>query len=385
MKCLLLQILVNPESASRLTLEEWDLLIRQARSIDMLARLYVKLKNTQNGRVALPNKPVKHLAWSYKVTRRHGHAIRKEVEGLAESLEPLGVPVVLLKGAAYSYGELPPAEGRLFTDIDILLPEKVLPEAEQLLERYGWLSVHLDEYDQKYYRRWMHELPPLRHGKRETELDVHHAILPKTARVHPSSELLLEDITRFSEETNLYRLSDTDIILHSATHLFFDGEMQHGLRDLEDIASLLERFCTTETDWQALLCRGKALELSYPLFYALHYCHKWFKVAVPVDILKQAESATNASFPRRALMLWMFDRGLLPDHSSCYDRWTGLARWVLYVRSHYLKMPVHLLIPHLMYKSIWAPFKKRLEERKRERKPTTLDKLLEQQVDAKSR
>ncbi|WP_439136399.1 nucleotidyltransferase domain-containing protein, partial [Pseudomaricurvus sp.] len=270
MRCLLLSVLARPESAAQLSLEDWDLLIRQARSIDMLARLYVRLKAAVELQV-LPEKPLRHLLWAYKVTRRHRQAIRREVEGLAESLEFLGVRIVLLKGAAYSYGNLSPAEGRLFSDIDILLPESFLPAAETLLENEGWLSTHLDDYDQKYYRRWMHELPPLKHGQRETELDVHHAILPMTAKAHPSSELLLADSVRINTDWNLYRLSDFDLILHSATHLFFDGEMQHGLRDLEDIASLFRSFCDHSFDWQALLSRAQDLGLIYPLFYALHY------------------------------------------------------------------------------------------------------------------
>jgi hypothetical protein len=41
----------------------------------------------------------------------------------------------------------------------------------------------------------------------------------------------------------------------------------------------------------------------------------------------------------------------MPDHESCNDRWTGLARWLLFVRSHWLKMPVHLMVPHLLRKA----------------------------------
>lgn len=384
MNCLLLRVLTRPASATQLTFDEWDLLVRQARSIDMLARLYVKLREVLELEI-LPEKPLKHLVWAYKVTQRHQNAIRREVEGLAEALEPLGEPIVLLKGAAYCYSSLPPSEGRLFSDIDILLPEAVLPAAESLLEGQGWLSTHLEEYDQKYYRRWMHELPPLKHGQRQTELDVHHAILPKTAKVRPSSPLLLSRVLVLEPDMNLFRLSNEDIILHSATHLFFDGEMQHGLRDLEDIACLCKSFCKQSADWEALLYRAQALELTFPLFYAMHYCNKWFEIDIPTEVLQQSKSMLGASCVRRAFMLWLFDRGLLPDHSSCYDRWTGFARWVLYIRSHYLKMPAHLLVPHLLYKSFWVPFKKRLDERKKT-EPATLDKLLEKgAAEAKSR
>lgn len=373
---LLLQILVNPRQALTLTLSDWDLLIRQGRSIDMLARLWVKLRDA-GVLDDLPGEPLRHLHWAYQVTQSHRQAIRREVEGLEQALAPLATPVVVLKGAAYSYGDLAPADGRLFSDIDILLPEQRLAEAEVLLEKQGWLSAHLDAYDQKYYRRWMHELPPMMHGQRQTELDVHHAILPKTARVHPCSQLLLEDIVRFNAQHNLYRLGDADLILHSATHLFFDGEMQHGLRDLEDIDGLLRRYGESDADWLILLDRSQQLELTYPLYYALHYCARWFETPVPENIQQTAQRLTGASQLKRTLMSWLFDRGLQPDHVSCHRCGTGLARWLLYVRSHYLKMPLHLLLPHLFHKAFWRPLQQRWQERKKSA-PATLDKLLEE-------
>lgn len=372
---LLLQILIRPEQAVDLTLADWDLLVRQGRSIDMLARLYVKLRDADLSD-KLPVQPFRHLRWAYQVTQSHRLAIRRELEGLEHALASLDTPVVVLKGAAYSYGDMAPADGRLFSDIDILLPEHLLPKAENLLQKQGWLSTHLDEYDQKYYRRWMHELPPMMHGQRQTELDVHHAILPKTATVRPCSELLLADIVRFNPQHNLYRLGDIDLILHSACHLFFDGEMQHGLRDLEDIDGLLRCCCQSEADWLMLLDRGRQLELTQPLYYALHYCSRWFGTPVPDGVLQAADRLTGASRVRRLFIIGLFDRGLLPDHVSCRSRWTGLARWLLYVRSHYLKMPLHLLLPHLLHKAFWGPLQQRWRERTKPA-PSTLDKLLE--------
>jgi hypothetical protein len=32
------------------------------------------------------------------------------------------------------------------------------------------------------------------------------------------------------------------MVLHSATHLFYDGELNHGLRDLVDLDDLLRHF-----------------------------------------------------------------------------------------------------------------------------------------------
>ena len=56
-----------------------------------------------------------------------------------------------------------------------------------------WVSAPISPYDDRYYRTWAHELPPLRHRERGVELDLHHNLLMATARSRPSAELLLAD------------------------------------------------------------------------------------------------------------------------------------------------------------------------------------------------
>jgi hypothetical protein len=46
---------------------------------------------------------------------------------------------------------------------------------------------------------------------------------------------------------------------------------------------------------------------------------------------------------------------LQPQHPSCDTRRSDLARWLLYVRSHYLRMPWYLVIPHLARKT-WMQY-----------------------------
>ncbi|WP_311964411.1 nucleotidyltransferase family protein, partial [Acinetobacter baumannii] len=80
--------------------------------------------------------------------------------------------------------------GRLFSDVDILVPKPRLDEVEAALMLHGWASTHLDPYDQRYYREWMHEIPPKVHVRRGISIDVHHAIMPETAADRPDPDLL---------------------------------------------------------------------------------------------------------------------------------------------------------------------------------------------------
>ena len=111
---------------------------------------------------------------------------------------------------------------------------------------HGWATSKTTAYDQRYYRRWMHELPPLRHISRQTMLDVHHAILPITARLKPDSAKLLAASRPIAGEPRLRVLAPVDMVLHSATHLFCNEDVGNGLRDLVDLDSLLREFAQRE-------------------------------------------------------------------------------------------------------------------------------------------
>ena len=91
------------------------------------------------------------------------------------------------------FAELPPSRGRLLSDVDLLVPRERLDSFEQTLLGHGWESVKLEEYDQRYYRTWMHELPPLSHPERGLEVDIHHTISPLTSRLSPDPARLIAD------------------------------------------------------------------------------------------------------------------------------------------------------------------------------------------------
>ena len=55
---------------------------------------------------------------------------------------------------------------------------------------------------------------------------------------------------------------------------------------------------------------------------------------------------------RLSLLDALYERGLRPHHLSLDDRFSGMARSILYMRAHLLRMPLHLLLPHLLRKSI---------------------------------
>src|SRR3546814_4148384 len=84
----------------------------------------------------------------------------------------------------------------------------------------------------------MHELPPLIHKERDRMIDVHHTILPLTARQTPDAEVMIADSVALGD--GLFVLSPEDMVLHCVAHLFADGDLAGGLRNLWDFHCLLE-------------------------------------------------------------------------------------------------------------------------------------------------
>jgi hypothetical protein len=354
---LLLRVLRDPAAASGFGPAEWDLLLRQALGADMTAILLVLLEDAGLlGQV--PDAARAHLEWARAAASRHAQAVRYEVRQIGLALAATGLPMILLKGAAYAVAGLAPGRGRMFSDIDILVPKERLAEVEAALMLHGWISTHHDDYDQRYYREWMHELPPMEHIRRGNVIDVHHAILPETAARRPDPARLRAAAVPvreylFGAPAPLV-LAPHDMVLHSAVHLFWDGEFTHGLRDLVDLDRLLREFGREPGFWTALPARAHELQLARPLFYALRYTRRLLGTPVPAGV----EEALRADAPGRPL-LWLmdrlFERVLLPAHPSCEDRFSGLARFALYVRGNWLRMPPLLLSRHLFHKAFISP------------------------------
>jgi hypothetical protein len=231
----------------------------------------------------------------------------------------------------------------------VLVPHGGLPSVEAALMLRGWATGKTTAYDQRYYRRWMHELPPLRHISRQTWLDVHHAILPITARLKPDSAKLLAASRPVAGEPRLRVLAPVDMVLHSATHLFCNEDVGNSLRDLVDLDSLLREFASEEGFWPRLTVRARELDLPRPLYYALRYAVRVLGTPIPVQVLHEAEIGRPPPL-LRGLMDALFLQTLQPDRAT--DRLASLARGSLYVRAHWLRMPLLLLAQHLTIKAL---------------------------------
>lgn len=344
---LAIRALATPAAVSAWSDERLGILVGQARAAGLLGRIAQTAK--ASGMSAWPAGAVGHLESAARVARAQQAEVRREIGHLSKALASLDAPKVLLKGAAYVAAGLPAAFGRVFSDIDVMVPESTLAQAESLLMLAGWMPVELTAYDNRYYREWAHELPPMEHVHRHTTLDVHHTILPRTSRLKPVASLLFDAARPLAGHDGLFVLAPPDMVLHSMTHLFTNDDMSHALRDLSDLDLLLRYFPAHEPQfWERLLESAQRHGLQRPLHYGLRHAHGILGTPIPGDVMVRAERwGPRWSWP----MDWLWRRVLRSPHRDSDLPGRALALLALYLRGHWLRMPPGLLVRHLTVKT----------------------------------
>lgn len=346
----------NPDAIHRFSIGDWDRLVRQARQADLLARLHIRLHH-HGLDAAIPAVARWHFEVATVLAESRQSEIRMQLRRLRALLAGLDFPLVILKGSAYVAANLTAASGRLIDDIDLLVPRERLDEIESALELAGWHAANLPEYDQRYYRRWSQDAPPLQPMRHATVINVHHDIVPDTARFCPDAARLRRSATEVPGFPGMAVLSTEDRILHAATLLFHDDGLPHGLRDLSDLDLLLRQAATEANFWSQLLARAEKMKLGRPLLYALRYARYFFGTPVPDEIRDHLASEA----PSRAtlkLIDGIYTRMLAPNHDSCKDALTPLARHAVYLRAHWLRRPPRSLVPHLLHKALISPYQR---------------------------
>jgi len=173
--------------------------------------------------------------------------------------------------------------------------------------------------------------------------------VPLTSRYRLDAAKLISDARPIAGGASLWSLAPVDMVLHSAAHLILEGEFENGLRDLVDIDNLLEEFGADPMFWKALPARARELDLRVPLSFAVELAIKILGTAVPAPFREEIGRGAPP-FLARVPLARLFETAVRPNHPSSSGTCTELARWLLYIRGHYLRMPMRLLIPHLVRK-----------------------------------
>jgi hypothetical protein len=195
----------------------------------------------------------------------------------------------------------------------------------------------------------------MRHDIHPVELDLHHNILPPVGRHRVDARLLLARLQP-SGWPGWQVLHPQDQLLHSACHLACDAEPRERLRDIVDADGLMREFGRSRTDfWPGLVARARELGLTEPLWLVVTLAERWMHTPVPEPVRRElAAVAPPAS--RRAWLLPLWAGLLAPVDPDLRGSWRqDLAALVVLARYHRNRMPLRLLLPHLLHKARRPP------------------------------
>ena len=133
-------------------------------------------------------------------------------------------------------------------------------------------------------------------------------------------------------------------------HCFHDGDLALRVREVVDIDGLLRELAVQAGFWDRLLARAAELGLQRPLWYGLHFTRAWLDCPVPGAILAALPAPAA---PVRRIMDALVALAMLPaDLDGPPSPGVRLARAAMLARYHRLRMPAHLLLPHLARKTL---------------------------------
>ncbi|WP_417622445.1 nucleotidyltransferase family protein [Parasphingorhabdus sp.] len=329
---ILIRALREPASVETLSGRQWTELISVARAESLIGSLAHRLED-----IAVPERVRAVLQDAIETHELARQQALWEADCAKRALAKYAGKIVLMKGTAYVAADLAAGVGRGIGDLDIMVARADLPDVEAALLDAGWEWVKPDPYDDQYYRNHMHELPPLIHRERDRMIDVHHTILPLTARPRPDAQAILDEAIIL--DSGLHVMAPADMLLHSIAHLFADGDLAGGLRNLWDINLLVRQFSEEDEEfWMELGMRAKTHGLVDEMERALRLAARLY--ATPVYKYRAGKTRSGD---------YLYIRRLLARDG--YGRQTRKAtRLAFYVRSHWLRMPPMMLARHLWTK-----------------------------------
>jgi len=348
MSNLLISLFNNPELAKKLSMYDWSKVVSHGRDQNMLGRIWWRLQSNSVEK-HVPDRVVPHFTSCNLFVEQQEININRELEDISNTLVSRGIDTTVLKGAAYIAVSSSCKHGRIFNDIDILVDHSEIRDAEIALMTQGWFHKKETDYDKRYFREWMHEIQPLIHKDRLTTIDLHHNILPLTNKKHFNADKLK---TIKLKQVPLLTFDLVDRFIHSATHLFTEGEFPHAIRDITDLIILYQELdgeAETESAHNLILERSKALGLDDYIHLALLFVLKNLDKELEH---RQVESLVSKNAITFYVTVPAFKFVFTADSIAQGNFINNVGLFWLYMRSHLIKMPLHVLIPHICRKFI---------------------------------
>ena len=171
--------------------------------------------------------------WAHEQLRRRtvmSLVLRRQAQDLTARLHETGLPVIVLKGCDFADRLYAHPSLRPFTDVDLLIPERILPETRQVFKALGYQPVPVPMKHQTGYGEESWRLPNRPGGMVEI-----HWNLVNSPSLRRALSVAYEDLQL---ETHLGRPRPgaAAMLLIAAVH----GVASHGIDRLQPLADVVQ-------------------------------------------------------------------------------------------------------------------------------------------------
>lgn len=326
----------------------WTELLQHARSLGLTAQLQALFVRHQLLE-ELPATVQKHFAWGWRYYQKQRASLFYELMQLEPVLAQANYPCVLLKGAAYQALGLTVSEGRLYSDIDLLVSRQQLSDCKAKLFFAGFFEPAMSDYDKHFYLELSHENPPLYHIKRGTALDLHFALFPQAGRKNLKTEAVFTNASLI--EGSCFRVPSLSYLyIHAAIHFFWQEEQHKLVKDLIDLDLLYSQLAEQQLLSQ-LINDSEQFGALEPVINTLLLIEKLFNRSLPDEIATLLSQSPQRRDTARSLLLLQLQPGVKAK----------IAGVLWYLRGYRHKMHWRVLIRHIWVKSClaWQQYRQR--------------------------
>ena len=326
----------DPRGFANVGMSEWDRLLLLGEHLQILGPLGVGLERASLLDV-LPTRVRSRFLQQGQQAALAKKNVEFEILHLRHVAERANVQPVLLKGAAYLACGARCGWGRVTRDVDILVAENEIDGLVSEMCKAGYSrDAELSDRHVAYYKKWLHEVPAMKHSYRRFEVDLHFRLLPKCDPQSFDCGAFIQRSVSYGDESIFRVLDRIDQAIHSIINLGRTGEFQRGFRDTWDLCCLIEGDALSPNvegcfDWDEFAKRVLGLRLGRIAACVLCLAVELHSVSVPDSLIKEISGATRERVSKSRLYRTM-KKAALPDERNLFP---GSRQFALWAMEHY--------------------------------------------------
>jgi len=263
---------------------DWPVLANYAHTIGLSPLLYDTIRETPD--LAIPIETERFLKQSYHATATFNLFALHELSIVLDSVIPLNIPVVILKGAALLLSVYDNFALRPMVDLDLLIHFEDLEQTIETLADAGYLEQQPPPFH-NYKGLFWNEVLLVSSGTSKMQVELHWNLVdnPYYARKLTTENLIAHSRINHAEGKELLLLAPEDQILHLCIHNTYHHRNLLE-RSFVDIAFTADQYAN-EIDWDRLVNTATENDMTRAVVINLTLAaNEWF-ASVPDEILRQ--------------------------------------------------------------------------------------------------